>query len=146
MTQSGGTAGDGNIFRINTDGSGFQNLLSFSGTAGNIPVGSLTLSGSTLYGMTLAGGVYGDGNIFRVNTDGSDYTDMFSFNGTDGADPEGSLTLSGSTLFGTDPKHGTVLSIPVNAVYVPEPSTLILLGVGAIGFATYAWRKRRQAA
>jgi hypothetical protein len=29
---------------------------------------------------------------------------------------------------------------------VPEPSGLILLGVGALGFAAYAWRARRKAA
>ena len=48
--------GYGNIFSINTDGRGYQNLLSFSGSNGQYPRGSLTVSGSTLYGMTESGG------------------------------------------------------------------------------------------
>ena len=35
-TGYGGTYGDGNIYRINADGAGFQNLLSFTGTNGPI--------------------------------------------------------------------------------------------------------------
>ena len=46
-------------------------LLSFSGSNGAYPYGSLTLSGGTLYGMTRLGGTNGDGNIFSLNTDGS---------------------------------------------------------------------------
>ena len=57
-------SGKGNIFSINTDGTGFQNLFSFNGTNGAYPYGDLTLSGSTLYGMTYMGGS-GKGNIFR---------------------------------------------------------------------------------
>ena len=63
-------------------------------------MGSLTLSGSTLYGMTLSGGANGNGTIFSINTDGSGFQNLFSFSGTNGDNPHGSLTLSGSTLYG----------------------------------------------
>jgi len=57
MTQQGGTSNDGCIFKINTDGTGFSKLLNFNGAAnGNNPAGTLTLSGTTLYGTTNIGG------------------------------------------------------------------------------------------
>ena len=37
MTAIGGANSNGNIFSINTDGSGFKNLLSFTGTGGAYP-------------------------------------------------------------------------------------------------------------
>jgi hypothetical protein len=64
ITEGGGDYGDGNIFSIHTDGTGFQNLLSFNGTNDKSPEGGLTLSGSTLYGMTSVGGAYGYGGRF----------------------------------------------------------------------------------
>jgi uncharacterized repeat protein (TIGR03803 family) len=123
MTGSGGSSGDGNIFSIGIDGSGYQNLLSFSGTNGNNPVGSLTLSGTTLYGTTQDGGSSGLGNVFSIGTNGSDYQNLFSFNGlSNGYCPCGSLTLSGTTFYGVTPfgasstthGHGTIFSIGTN--------------------------------
>ena len=69
------------------------------------PYGSLTLSGSTLYGMTSEGGAYGAGTIFQINTDGTGYKVLYSFGSVanDGAYPYGSLTLSGTTLYGMTP-------------------------------------------
>ena len=67
MTHQGGVNNDGTIFGINTDGSGFQTLLSFSGTNGAYPQGSLTLSGSRLYGMTASGGSNNDGTVSALN-------------------------------------------------------------------------------
>ena len=105
MTPSGGMNGVGTIFRINTDGSGYAIVRSFGSYSDGIsPMGSLTLSGSTLYGMTQGGGRHGVGVIFQVNTDGSGYSVLHAFGeGTDydGAQPGNSrLTLSGSTLYG----------------------------------------------
>ena len=95
----GGVNGDGNIFRVNTDGSNFQNLFSFNGPDGGRPYG-LTLSGSTLYGMTINGGTASDGNVFSININGSGFQNLFSFGGTNGSSPIGGLILSGSTLYG----------------------------------------------
>jgi uncharacterized repeat protein (TIGR03803 family) len=94
----------GTVFRLNTDGTGFTVLHSFgmSGGDGGAPLGDLTVSGSTLYGMTAFGGANDRGTIFRVSADGTDYAVLHSFVGgaADGANPYGSLTLHGSTLFG----------------------------------------------
>ncbi len=51
MTGQGGASDVGIIFSMNTDGSGFTDLHDFKGTNGAAPQGSLTLFGSTLYGM-----------------------------------------------------------------------------------------------
>ena len=57
----------GTVFKVNTDGTGFALLHTFAGGAadGNRPTGSLVLSGSTLYGMTLLGGASNVGTVFR---------------------------------------------------------------------------------
>ena len=49
-TENGGTYGDGTIFSINTDGTGYQVLYSFgaSATDGQDPTAGLTIDGSTL--------------------------------------------------------------------------------------------------
>lgn len=106
MTSQGGAAGLGVVFRVNTDGSGYTILHSFAGypTDGAAPPRSLTLDGSTLYGMTQQGGAATAkvGMVFRMNTDGSGYTNLHSFAGgtSDGATPLGSLTLANGWLYG----------------------------------------------
>ncbi len=108
VTYTGGAYNAGNVFGVDIDGTHFQSLLSFTGSAGSAigaaPYGSLTLSGSTLYGMTEFGGVPSFGNIFRVGSDGANYQNMGSFTGTGGTAsgkyPYGSLTLSATALYG----------------------------------------------
>ena len=109
MTVGGGSADFGTVFKINADGTGFNLLHSFNAATGDgwQPYGSLTLSGSTLYGMTRQGGG-GAGTIFDINTDGTGYAIMHTFAGSpgDGANPVGDLIVSGSSLFGTTPNGG----------------------------------------
>ncbi len=108
-TREGGAHNFGTIFRIDTDGGGYQILYSFKGSSGDgaKPAGSLSLSGSTLYGTTMAGGAYNGGTIFRINTDGSGYQLLHSFNpASDGAMPWGAVTLAGTTLYGMTSKGG----------------------------------------
>ena len=121
MTHGEDNGGDyGTIFQINTDGTGYQVLHSFGYGDGARPYGSLTLSGSTLYGMTSNGGAYGYGTVFQINTDDTGFQVMHSFNiaTNDGASPHGSLTLSGSTLYGMAEYggaygYGTIFSLGV---------------------------------
>jgi uncharacterized repeat protein (TIGR03803 family) len=112
MTYGGGTNDLGTVFKMNTDGDGFNLLHSFAGgvSDGSRPFGSLTLSGSTLYGMTYEGGVSDAGTAFQMNTDGTGFALLHSFNGgvSDGSHPSGSLTLDGSTLYGTTRFGGTI--------------------------------------
>jgi uncharacterized repeat protein (TIGR03803 family) len=74
-TFSGGSSGNGTVFKINTDGSGFTNLYSFSAVSGTSatnndganPQADLVLSGNTLYGTTSAGGTSGNGAVFSIS-------------------------------------------------------------------------------
>jgi uncharacterized repeat protein (TIGR03803 family) len=149
MTYSGGADGLGNIFSVGTDGTNYQSLLSFTGVGaanGSHPEGSLTLSGTTLYGMTSNGGPYNNGNIFAVGIDGSGYTDLYDFTlGDDGGVPGGDLTLSGGTLFGMTSSGGAYGNGTVFALTVPEPGTLALVACGAAAVAAYGWRRRQWA-
>lgn len=101
-TFEGGSAGFGTVFAVNTDGSGYTNLYSFTdGSDGANPYAGLVLSGNTLYGTALYGGSSNYGTVFAINTDGSDFTNLYSFTGcTNGAYPYASLVLSGGTLYG----------------------------------------------
>ena len=69
----GGSGGEGTVFAINTDGTGFTNLHSFTATGltgtnsdGANPFGGLILSGNSLYGTARNGGVVGNGTVFSL--------------------------------------------------------------------------------
>ncbi|MGD0262344.1 MAG: choice-of-anchor tandem repeat GloVer-containing protein [Verrucomicrobiota bacterium] len=108
---NGGPSGNGTIFAVNTDGTGFTNLYSFttrsSGTNsdGAHPFASLLLSGNTLYGTTQMGGTSRNGTVFSLSTNGTGFATLHNFsafnNNTDGGNPEAGLVLSGTTLYGT---------------------------------------------
>src|SRR6266571_3785249 len=83
----GGTSGNGTVFRVNTDGTGFTNLYTFSTTSTNssgfytnsdgaYPSGLVVLS-NRLYGTANWGGNSGNGTIFKVNTDGTGLTSLY---------------------------------------------------------------------
>jgi uncharacterized repeat protein (TIGR01451 family) len=103
MTEMGGAYDRGQIFRINTDGTGFKMLHAFSGWYGEEPFGSLIISGSKLYGMTTFGGDHGGGTIFEIQTDGTGFRLLrsFHYDQDEGGLPDGALLLNGSTLYGT---------------------------------------------
>lgn len=104
-TTAGGsfTSGDGAIFRINTDGTGYGLVHAFEYPFdGAAPYGSLVQVGSTLYGMTLTSVNPNAGKVFKVETDGTGYQILHSFTGgAGGSFPHGGLIHSGTTLYGT---------------------------------------------
>src|SRR5262249_46579581 len=115
-TMFGGTSGQGTIFTVNTDGTGFAILHNFTYSSSGKPLGepfaALILSGRTLYGRAQLGGSSGNGEIFAINTDGTGFTTLHSFksgfptNG-EGIHPDGGLVLSGNTLYGAALYGGT---------------------------------------
>lgn len=127
----GGSAGNGTVFALNTNGTGFTTVHSFPaggeesifGNYTNIggirPNGGVVLSGNTLYGTAIGGGRFARGTVFKVNTDGSGFTTLHNFtradyhpdlnpfsSNSDGVNPVAGLVLSGDTLYGTTEAGG----------------------------------------
>jgi len=149
--RTGGNSGNGTVFAINPDGTGFRTLYSFTAGSGSYYTSitnndgaypnALILSDNTFYGTASGGGSYGSGTIFSVHTDGSGFITLHSFTpamlftntgnvyttNSDGAGPEPSaaLTLLGNTLYGTAAFGGS------SAV-----GTVFKLNTDGTGFAT----------
>ena len=109
-TPVGGSCGSGTIFKLNADGTNYTTLYSFGCGSDDYTngstLGSLTLVGSTLYGMSNQwGGGNGKGAIFNMNTDGTGFSVLHYFPDSaianDGYFPSGGLTLFASALYGT---------------------------------------------
>jgi uncharacterized repeat protein (TIGR03803 family) len=134
-TSRGGSTNRGTVFAINTDGSGYTNLYSFTnGTDGCAPRPGLVLSGNTLYG-TAAFGRGGVGTVFSVNTNGTGFMTLYTFTGgSDGLLPDGGLVVSGNFLYGTtltggNSGGGTVFSLSLVA---PPQLAITLSGANVI--------------
>jgi uncharacterized repeat protein (TIGR03803 family) len=102
MTKDGGASGLGTIFKLNSDGTGYTNLLDFSGTNGANPFGSLISDGTFLYGMTSGQGVPGGrGSVFKIKPDGTGFAQLLDFKTSVSRGlPYGSLTYDGTFLYG----------------------------------------------
>ena len=69
---SGGSSNAGTVFAVNTNGTGFVVLHSFTiSPDGANPQAGLILSGNTLYGTTCYGGSSNYGTLFAINTNGA---------------------------------------------------------------------------
>jgi len=112
-----GNPDNGKIFKLNTDGTGYTILHTFSPASistatgawtnsdGILGSGELTLSGTALYGTALLGGHFGDGTVFKLNTDGTGFTVLKHFTRLEVPNgysllPGPRLTLSGDTVYG----------------------------------------------
>jgi uncharacterized repeat protein (TIGR03803 family) len=103
--------GNGNIFRLNKDGSGFAVLKTFAGTpeGQNPRAGLLEGSDGMLYGTTSKGGSNFYGSVFRIHKDGTGFETLHSFSvaAGDGITPYGGLIeASDGSLYGTTYQGG----------------------------------------
>src|SRR5437867_3876497 len=106
-TDQGGSSGNGTLFRVNIDGSGFANLHTF--TALSAPyytndgafAGVSLLVGNTLDGMAHEGRSVRTGTLFAINTDGTGFTYLYNFPCDSSAVYPFGLILSGNTFYGT---------------------------------------------
>ena len=158
--KAGGTSGEGTVFAVNTDGTDFRTLHSFTrrsgfdstNSDGAVPVAGLILSGHTLYGTAGAGGTSGNGTVFEINTNGTEFTNLHSFapvfgplyTNSDAANPQAGLLLSGNTLYGTTSYGGssgvgTVFSLtlqvlPQLTIVHTAPNVFLTWPTNAAGF------------
>ena len=112
------------IFKVNTGGTGYAVLHSFTGGTndGALPqFGPLVVTNSVIYGATEFGGTANGGVVFQMNTDGTGFTVAHSFSGgtNDGAYPAFGPLLSGSIFYGVTPNGG---SNDLGVVYGAPPT------------------------
>ena len=110
-TRLGGASGAGTLFKLNSDGSGYNAFYHFSGGAdGSQPRGTLLEISNRFYGTTSAGGDGLRGTIFAVNKDGSGLVVLHAFGSipNDGSDAwDGLLRGTDGALYGTTRQGGS---------------------------------------
>jgi uncharacterized repeat protein (TIGR03803 family) len=106
----GGAEGKGGLYRLHTDGSGYQTLHDFTGVnSGAQPRGiPLIASNGKLYGITLVGGATGEGTLYSMDLTGTNFTTLRQFVSTsDGGFPFSSMIqASDGLLYGSNPFGG----------------------------------------
>jgi uncharacterized repeat protein (TIGR03803 family) len=119
----GGSNGPGTAFKLNTDGTGFTVLKSFSyGSdqgAGAYPyAGLLEGTDGRLYGTTIQGGTGSYGTVYQLNTDGTGFNVLHNFDYYTGAYPYAARlvqgtdgALYGTTYYGGSGSYGTVFKL-----------------------------------
>lgn len=101
----GGTVDGGTVFNVNTDGTGFTNLYSFSGGVdGAQPQAGLILSGNTLFGTASEGGAEGDGTVFSFGVSAA------------GSQQQLTIRIFGGNVVLTWPTNGLNLQATTNLV------------------------------
>jgi uncharacterized repeat protein (TIGR03803 family) len=110
----------GTVFKLNTNGSGYQVLYTFSPASdGGLPSASLIQgSDGMLYGTTTQYGTNGYGTAFKLDTNGNNFTVIHTFGaGTDGEEPQAALVqgkdgfLYGTTYYGGTNQQGMVFKV-----------------------------------
>jgi uncharacterized repeat protein (TIGR03803 family) len=122
-TVSGGTFGDGTVFKVTITGKETV-LHSFSGGAdGSFPYGSLVFDKlGNLYGTTSGGGTFNSGTVFEITSSGTEAV-LYAFTGgADGSTPYAGLVfdklgnLYGTTFVGGTFNSGTVFKLSPSRV------------------------------
>jgi hypothetical protein len=128
LTMKGLTVGHTYEFEWWSNASQNSTATSTTATAGN----SVMLEDNTKGSGTGGDGGVGQFAIGKFTADGTSEVITFT-----GASPTSGPHLNGLELRDLGPAAPTA---------VPEPASLTLLGIGALGLLGYGWRKRKQAA
>jgi uncharacterized repeat protein (TIGR03803 family) len=105
------------LFCYDIAGNIITNLVTFTGTNGGYPKGTLLqASDGKLYGMTSIGGIYDKGIVFSYDLISNFFSDLHDFNVTDGAAPVASLIEAlhpvSTAIQDVEPENESVLVYP----------------------------------
>jgi uncharacterized repeat protein (TIGR03803 family) len=115
--ESGGSLGEGTVFKVSATGVEMALYNFGGGSAGSYPNGIVRDNAGNFYGTCAGGGEFGDGNVFKVNQRGKEAV-LYSFKGgADGVTPQAGLlrdsagNLYGTTAYGGTANYGTVFKV-----------------------------------
>lgn len=100
----GGLWGEGSVFTVNHNGTGYTELLSFDQNVhGRTPAGTLIEgTNGALYGLAEFGGANNRGTVFRINRDGTGFAKLHDFTSAEHPSEVNSLLLgSDGAIYGT---------------------------------------------
>ena len=168
-TIGGGARNVGTVFRMRTDGTGYQVLYSFvsANQSNGYNPSDIFFQGrdGSLYGRTTEGGAFvnGDGDLYKIRTDGTGLrrlhsfdlgdTEPVAFQASDGAlyvvgDVETGRTTVGNTtrITTADTIYRIVEAPGLEISLQPESQTIAPGGIAnfrviAVGATTYQWRR-----
>jgi prepilin-type N-terminal cleavage/methylation domain-containing protein len=114
---------DGYVFKINPDGTNYNNLYYFSNGSGSFiygryPYCSLIFLDNNVYGTTWLGGLNDKGVIFKIDNNDV-FNKIYDFNDIDGIRPIGGLTFLNNFFYGVahqggDNDRGVVFRINID--------------------------------
>jgi uncharacterized repeat protein (TIGR03803 family) len=96
----GGAFGQGTVYTLKVDGSGFTNLHSFRGREGGQPDSGVTLENGTLYGANTWGTTNYESTLFSLKTNGESFNILHQGSLADGWHPAGRLLLTNGVIYG----------------------------------------------
>ena len=121
VTLQGGPNLYGTIFKVAAHTNELTTLVSFDGSNGGSPVGSLLADQmGNLYGVTSSYGAGNKGNVYKISADTHELSTLASFNGSNGSNPHAGLVadangnLYGTTNNGGAFNAGTIFKIAAN--------------------------------
>lgn len=158
-TRFGGPNGDGVLYRLQTDGSGFQVIYAFSDNTpanaanGIEPTGALIQgSDGSIYGRTNNGGSSNNGVIFKIRPDGTGFRVVYNFAASRSAYFGGLIQGLDGALYATTASTIVRIVEASGPTITTQPSSAtaalggsVTLNVAATGATSYQWRKNGAA-